>query len=126
MNEAYVDSSALIAVSFGEPSNAAVLQWLRRFSILRSSHLLEAELRAAYARESMSFDPFLLDGIRWIAPERPLSAEMTTILQVGYLRGADLWHVAAALYYARDPREMTFLTLDAQQRAVAATLGFQT
>ena len=126
MGEAYVDSSALIAVSFGEPGSAAVLQWLRSFSILRSSHLLEAELRAAYARESRIFDPYMLDGFRWVVPERPLSAEIAAVLEVGYLRGADLWHVAAALHYARDPREMAFVTLDARQRAVAAALGFQT
>ena len=98
MDEAYVDSSALVAVAFGEPGSVAVFQRLLDFSVLRSSHLLEAELRSAYARESLSFDTFLLDGILWIEPDRPLSREIVAVLEVGYLRGADLWHVAVALY----------------------------
>ncbi len=126
MNEAYVDSSALLAVAFDEPGSVAVFQRLLSFSMLRSSYLLEAELRAAYARENLSFDPFLLNGIVWVAPARPLSAELAAALQFGYLRGADLWHVAVALYSTDNPREVTFVTLDNRQRAVAAALDFQT
>lgn len=59
-------------------------------------------------------------------PDRPLSSEITAVLEAGYLRGADLWHVAVALYHAEDPREVTFVTLDNRQRAVAAALGFRT
>ena len=58
-------------------------------------------------------------------PSRPLATEMATVLRAGYLRGADLWHVAAALYIARDPAEICFLTLDQRQREVAASLGFE-
>lgn len=126
MTIGYADTSAIIAVAFREPGWFAVEQRLRGLSPTTSSHLLEAELRAAYARNNLRFDPRYIAEIEWIVPVRPLSAEISAVLEVGYLRGADLWHVAAALYAARDPREMTFVALDARQRAVAAALGFQT
>ena len=126
MEGAYVDASAALAIAFQEPGYEAVDQRLRGFSRLWSSHLLEAELRAAYARNNLIFEPRFITGIEWVAPVRPLSREIAAALEVGYLRGADLWHVAAALYHASDPRELTFVTLDGQQRAVAAALGFQT
>ena len=126
MEGAYVDASAILAVAFQEPGYETVDQRLRAYSSLWSSHLLEAELRAAYARTDLIFEPRFIEGIEWVAPVRPLSREIASVRRVGYLRGADLWHVAAALYQADDPREMTFVTLDGQQRAVAAALGFQT
>jgi hypothetical protein len=55
-----------------------------------------------------------------------LSTEITRVLSAGYLRGADLWHVATALYLRTDLPDIDFLTLDQPQRAVAATLGFKT
>ena len=126
MEGAYVDASAVLAIAFQEPGYEAVDQRLRGFSSLWSSHLLEAELRAAYARNNLVFEPGFIEGIQWIAPNRPLSQEIVAALAVGYLRGADLWRVAAALYQADDPREVTFVTLDNPQREVAAALGFQT
>lgn len=53
----------------------------------------------------------------------PLSDEIQTVLSAGYLRGADCWHVAVALSYA-PARDLTFLSLDRAQRAVAVKLGF--
>ena len=91
-----------------------------------SSNLLEAEIRSAFAREGRVYSANLVPRITWIYPSRPLSAEIGAVLRVGYLRGADLWHVAAALYQADDPRKVTFVTMDNRQRAVAAALGFQT
>lgn len=126
MEGAYVDASAVLSIAFQEPGYEAIDQRLRGFSRLWSSHLLEAELRAAYARNNLVFEPRFIEGIEWIAPDRPLSQEMAAALEVGYLRGADLWHVAAALYQADNPREVTFVTMDNRQRAVATALGFQT
>ena len=126
MEDAYVDTSAVLSVAFQEPGYEAIEQKLRGFSSLMSSHLLEAELRAAYARNNLIFEPRFIEGIEWIAPDRPLSQEMAVVLDVGYLRGADLWHVAVALYHAEDPQEVSFVTLDNRQRTVAAALGFQT
>jgi hypothetical protein len=53
-----------------------------------------------------------------------LTDEISRVLSAGYLRGADLWHVACALYLEPEPDELVFLTLDASQKAVAAKLGF--
>jgi hypothetical protein len=58
-----------------------------------------------------------------VHPDRTLSAEMTTILSMGDVRGADLWHLAVALFL--DPkREIDFMTLDERQRDVSRKLGF--
>ena len=126
MEGAYVDASAALSIAFRESGYEAVDQRLRGFARLWSSNLLEAELRAAFARNNLIFEPRFIDGIEWIAPDRPLSLEIAAALEIGYLRGADLWHVAVALYQADDPGEVTFVTMDNRQRAVAAALGFHT
>ena len=125
MTVAYVDTSALVAIAFGEPGSAALGRRLGTFSVLLSSNLLEAELRAAYSREERRFSQAVVSGIEWILPDRPLASEFTKVPEAGYLRGADLWHVATALYAARQPSEIWFVTLDMKQRTIAAALGFQ-
>lgn len=74
----------------------------------------------------MAFQSWVLDGIQWVLPIRSLSAEIETALSAGYLRGADLHHVAITLYAAVSPERMAFVTLDDRQGAVAAALGFRT
>ena len=64
-------------------------------------------------------------GIEWILPDRALAPEFATVLETGYLRGADLWHVATALYVSPQSGSLSFATLDARQSAVAEALGFQ-
>lgn len=125
MNVAYVDSSALVAVLLGELEAPAVAHRFRFHERLYSSNLLEAEVHSACAREKLVLDPAQLARIEWIFPDRPLESEMETILEAGYLRGADLWHVANALFAVPTPQEMTFITLDERQRTVAAELGFR-
>jgi hypothetical protein len=91
-----------------------------------SSNLLEAELAAALLREGVPVSSArpLLSNIDWILPQRALSPEFARVLDVGYLRGADLWHLACALFVAPDPALLSFLTLDRRQSEVAAALGF--
>ena len=125
MPTAYADTSALVTVAFNQPGAMEMGQRINSFDQLTSANLLEAEMRAAYARETRRFDEVILSKLQWIHPDRPLSQELETFLQIGYLRGADLWHLAAALYVHPDPAEITFLTLDNRQRALAAALGFQ-
>ena len=124
MSVAYVDTSALIAVAFNESDGPAMAERLGESSVLVSSNLLEAELRSACSRERASFSPAIFSNLKWVLPDRPLALEMAAILEVGYLRGADLWHVAVALYAAGEPAEMCFLTLDTHQRTVAEAVGF--
>ena len=124
---AYVDTSALLTVAFEEPAAAAIVQRLAQFPRLVASNLLEAEMRAAFGRLTLEFDDSLLSDIEWVFPDRPLTIEMRNTLTVAYLRGADLWHIATALY-VKDTvvGEMTFITLDNRQRTAAASLGFST
>ena len=124
MNAAYVDTSVLAAIAFDERDAVALAGQLAGFDRLLSSNLLEAELRAAFVREGVEFQKSMVGGIEWILPQRSLAAEFTTVLEIGYLRGADLWHVATALYLAPNPGELMFLTLDDRQGAVATALGF--
>ena len=124
MTVAFVDTSCLVAIAFSEPGAAELAARLREFDLLVGSNLLEAELRAVLAREEVSTDLELLERITWLIPDRPLSREITTVLGAGYLRGADLWHLACALFLSGSPRELPFLTLDERQGAVAHKLGF--
>lgn len=125
MASAYVDSSWLIAIAFDERNAAALERRFDRFDQLVSSNLLEAELLSACRRENVGPDASFLDRISWIVPERPLHDEIQTVLSAGYLRGADCWHLASALYLADSPEELVFLTLDKKQRTIARALGFQ-
>ena len=125
MSVAYVDTSAFVAGAFNERGAAALTRRLDACSRLLSSNLLEAELRATFTREGHRFEPRLVSGIEWVLPDRPLTEEFERVLQVGYVRGADLGHLAAALYLVREPSEMSFVTLADRQRTVAAALGFR-
>ena len=125
MPTAYIDSSAIIAIAFAEPGGIAVARQLNESSDIWSSNLLEAEVRAAYSRVGEEFDFDSLSAINWIFPDRPLTSEISMVVEAGYLRGADLWHLASALYLTPDPKVVTFITLDERQAEVARALGFQ-
>lgn len=124
MNVGYVDSSCLIAVAFGEPGYEAIVARIRDLDRIYSSNLLEAELRAAFRREGVADEIAFLGRLSWVLPDRRLSQEIGTVLATGYVRGADLWHLACALFLSPDPGELAFLTLDQRQGAIAAELGF--
>jgi predicted nucleic acid-binding protein len=123
---AYVDSSCLVAVAFDEPAAADVARRIEAYDQIVASNLLEAELRAALVREGVAAEPELLSGISWVFPDRSLSDELRRVLSHGYVRGADAWHIATALWVSRDPHDLPFLTLDGRQREVASSLGFPT
>lgn len=112
-------------MAFGEPTAAAARRRLLRASRVLATPLLEAEVRAAFRREERPMDDTLLAPIEWIHPNRALSAEVATVLAAGYVRGADCWHLATALFAAPEPADATFLTLDTRQRATAKQLGFR-
>ena len=124
MSIAYVDSSALTAIVFDEPHASTLANRIDGFDRLISSNLLEAELRATFVRERLEFEESVVLGIDWILPDRTLTPEFKTVLRAGYLRGADLWHVATALYVSSGLPELSFATLDARQAVVADALGF--
>ena len=58
-------------------------------SIEEVVRLLEAEYRTACLRENYSYSNSVFDAMEWILTNRPLPNELTTILETGYLRGAD-------------------------------------
>ncbi len=124
MSVAYVDTSCLVAIAFGEPGSDALAGRLESFAELVSANLTEAELRSVLVREAVSADSDVLSGISWILPDRSLGSEIRQVLTTGNVRGADLWHLAAALFVTSSPGEMVFLTLDGRQREAAERLGF--
>ena len=126
MSVAYVDTSLIVAMVLGEADAVAIAQQLNRFDRVSSSNLLEAELRSVCQRERRELDVAVLKGFQWIEPNRALTEEITRVLLAGYVRGADCWHLATALFVAPDPTGFTFLTRDKRQRDVAAALGFET
>lgn len=125
MSSAYVDSSFLLAIAFGEPNSGGVTERLDRFDAVYASDLVEAEVLSALAREEMVLpEPDSFSSLSWTFPDRPLTPEFQRILKAGYLKGADLWHLACALYLSPAPGDLSFLTLDTRQKRIAAKLGF--
>ncbi len=125
MSVAYVDTSCLVAIAFAERGATAIERRLGQFDELVSANLLEAELRGAFKRERVEFAAETIAGMSWLIPDRPLTDEIARVLEVGYVRGADCWHLATALFLEAQPSSMVFLTLDATQRKVAKELGFR-
>ena len=127
MKRAFLDTSVLVAIALGEAGAERTRQRLGRFEDFFACGLLEAELRSALSREGM--DPedaeSHLHDISFVEPPRRLTPEITRVLEAGRLRGADLWHLACALYLSPDPRGLAFVTLDREQRSVARRLGFR-
>lgn len=125
MRAAYVDTSCFVAIALAEPGAASLTRKLTAFDALHSSNLMEAELYAVLHRERVAPDSRALDRIVWVTPDRPLHGEIERVLGAGYVRGADCWHLASALFLADEPGDISFLTLDARQSSVARKLGFQ-
>ncbi len=125
MSLAYVDTSCLVAIAFDEPRARDLARRLESYDRLFASNLLEAEFRSALLREKVNGGAdTLLSWITWVHPGRPLTREFKRIAAAGYLKGADLWHLAHALFLAPNGKGLHFLTLDQRQREVAAMLGF--
>lgn len=111
------------SLAFREPDAARIRRRLSGFDRVVTSVLTEAELASALKREGIELPASPLFGVKMLGAPDPLPVEIQEVLDAGYLRGADCWHVAVALNYSPD-RELTFLSLDKAQRAVAAKLGF--
>jgi predicted nucleic acid-binding protein len=127
VNRGYLDTSILVAIALGEEGADRLRARLGRFETLFASGLLEAELLSALSRENVDVrdvDAYLRP-LSLVEPSRRLTPEIVRILSAGRLRGADLWHLACALYVSPDPRELAFLTLDREQGSVARKLGFR-
>ena len=125
MRTAYVDTSFLLAAAFHERSSERPLHTFDEFAVIVASRFLEAEYLSAYHREAMAPNYELLGSVQLVDATSSLRDQVNRVLEAGYVSGADCWHLATALYVSPDPGELTFLTLDARQRAVAKHLGFR-
>jgi hypothetical protein len=125
MRLAYVDTSCLVAVAFDEPAADEMIHQLRDCDRLFASNLLEAELRSALRREGIEHGAaHLVSGLSWFYPNRSLRPEFVDVLKHGYVKGADLWHLACALFMKRRVEGLLFFTLDKRQQNIATRLGF--
>lgn len=124
MTTAYVDTSIVVATLLDEPGADVMRQRLGMFDALVSSALIEAELFATLTRQRVALSALNKGIVELVTPVRALTSELLRVYTAGYVRGADAWHLATALYVSPDPSALTFLTLDAAQGEVARTLGF--
>ena len=125
-NIAYVDTSVLVAALFDEAEGPTARAVLARYERLVSSDLFVAELASVASRENVAIARLTrhVDSISLLFPNRSLRDEMIQILQHGYVRGADLWHLACALFLSPNVADLDFLTFDKRQQSVASKLGF--
>jgi hypothetical protein len=124
---AYLDTSLLIKLKF-QRSPARERKHVASYRQLFSSELLIAELFAFGKRERIDESILLkaIQGLSWVVPDRPILPEIQRIQGGQYVRGADLWHLACALYLVPRPKGIGFLTRDRQQKEAAKELGFAT
>ncbi len=122
---AFVDTSWLAAIALGQQGHERLEAVREGFERTFAASLLEAELWSACQREGVAVEARHTDAIAFVRPTRSLVPEIERILDTGDLRGADLWHVACALFLSPDPTQLAFLTLDRRQAQVAAALGFR-
>jgi predicted nucleic acid-binding protein len=128
MKRGYIDTSVLVALHFGQSEARRAARTLRALDQAISVNLVVPELLAALKREGRPLHEAdrLLARISLFSPAEVLRAECEEALAAGALRGADLWHVAAALAIAGPKRrkELLFATFDERQGQVAGALGF--
>ncbi|OGQ08481.1 MAG: hypothetical protein A3G32_10390 [Deltaproteobacteria bacterium RIFCSPLOWO2_12_FULL_40_28] len=126
--KAYIDSSALVAILFNEPQSAHFRTFFQKHrKQVLSASLLEAEVFAAAKREDIPLEEALgfIDLIALVFPDDSLQREYLKIFQKGYLRGADAFHLAVALYLDPECQNLTFITADHKQAQIAQSLGFK-
>jgi predicted nucleic acid-binding protein len=125
----YLDTSFLLAILFDETGAAGLRRTLGRYERVFSCDLLTAETLSAAVRERLEVGAVMtmLEAVALVLPHRSLDRELRDVLALGYLRGADAWHVACALFVSGSARsELAFLSRDTAQRRVARRLGFAT
>lgn len=122
----YLDASAILSVILNEEASEYFFKEIEGKQLF-SSRLLEAEVLSTLKREGIEFSKFEYyePMITWIMPDRSLKSEVVKILEKKYLRGADLWHLACAMYALGESGNSEFCSLDKSQRAAARANGFK-
>lgn len=127
MQALYIDSSALMALLFKQSDHINIKKIMINANELISSNLIIAECFSACTREK--FDKILcwefLQEISMVIPESKLQLELEKVFHCGYLRGANAYHLACALYLDNNTQELGFLSRDQNQCLVAQQLGFK-
>lgn len=127
MNVVYVDTSVLVSLFFDDShNNDRFSQLLKEADEVVSSVLIEAEFLSVICREKINPAAGVdyLKQISLVIPDRSISKELGVVFSKAYVRGADAFHLACALYLDPKTSELTFLTADKQQQKAAEALGF--
>lgn len=123
---AYLDTSALLAVLFRQPEAERVFNAVRSIPELVASDLIISETLSACRREGVEVSKARV-WLERISIIRAVIDEdaAASILEIDYLRGADLHHVASAEWMFKGmENQVCFASLDDRQSAVAEALGF--
>ena len=125
MSWAYVDSSVVIATLCGEIAPKVATNIWNSADNFVSSFLLEVEVLSVAKREGLDFQQVQRELLNvGLVRTGSLQSECRQILGIGYLRGADLFHLASAIWIQGKYSDLSFLTLDKKQRDLARMLGF--
>lgn len=128
MSTYYIDSSVIVALMFEESESQKMRGWLNKADELVSANLLEAEVFSAGFREKITKNEIMsfVDKVSLFFPPDSLERELDEVLRLSYIRGADAYHLSAALRLDPKRKKLIFLTHDHKQRLSAEKLGFKT
>ena len=127
MNVIYIDTSVLVSLFFEDSTeNSQLSRLLKEADEVVSSTLIEAEFLSVLHREKVNINTGIdyLKQISLVIPDRSISKELKTVFSKAYVRGADAFHLACALYLDPKASEIKFLTADKQQQKAAQLIGF--
>ena|SRR3989338_8083734 len=127
MNVIYIDTSVLVSLFLEDSAeNAHFSRLLKEADEVVSSVLIEAEFLSVLHREKVGIATGIdyLKQISLVIPDRSIAKELGTVFSKAYVRGADAFHLACALYLDPKASEIKFLTADKQQQKAAQSLGF--
>lgn len=129
----YWDTSAVLSTLFKDSHTGSALSWVRRSAQHLISSLAYAETCSVISRmrrEEILTDELVdsalaaLDGGPWrylnLSPKLDI---VRTLSGKGQLRGADLWHLAAAKTLQASLPEVHLLTFDRHLEAAARVQG---
>lgn len=124
----YLDTSAWIAWKFGQRGKELFDNVDLEKDMVLSSPLLVAEYLSFLKKIERLADTRYedeLEFIRWIHPVDPIFKSCSEVAIKTELRGADLYHLATAVWFTEGHRkELRFLTCDDAQKNAAKKLGF--
>lgn len=125
MSWAYIDSSVLIATLLEDHPKPQLDKFWGSAEWFISSYLLQAEVFSAVKREKadMQLAALEIKKIGFVRTDS-LAEELMEIFKAGYVRGADAFHLATALWIRGKHKDLKFITLDEKQKEIARYLDF--